>query len=77
MSTTSTAWRAFPGSYRGRCSSAGGADALSIRSLGGAPVFNPSPTPRWGLHLVDANIALGQLVADLRGQAATWLARRG
>ncbi len=71
---TSTAWRAFPGSYRGRCSPAGGADVLSIRSLGGAPVFRPSPTPQWGLHLVDANIALGQLVSVVHSQGAAWLA---
>jgi hypothetical protein len=71
---TSTAWRAFPGSYRGGCSSAGGADVLGIRSLGGAPVFTPSPTPQWGLHLVDANIALGQLVGVVRSQAAAWRA---
>jgi hypothetical protein len=71
---TSRAWRAFPGSYRGRCSSAGGADVLSIKSLGGAPVFRPSPTPQWGLHLVDANIALGQLVSVVHSQGAAWLA---
>ena len=69
----STAWRAFPGSYRARCSSAGGADVLTISSLGGAPVFSPSPTPSWGLHLVDANIALGDLVGLVRTQAANWL----
>jgi pimeloyl-ACP methyl ester carboxylesterase len=71
----STAWRAFPGSYRARCSSAGGADVLMISSLGGAPVFSPSPTPGWGLHLVDANIALGDLVGLVRAQAASWLRR--
>jgi pimeloyl-ACP methyl ester carboxylesterase len=71
----STAWRAFPGSYRARCSSAGGADVLSISSVGQAPVFAPSPTPEWGLHLVDANIALGQQVGLVRKQAAVW--RRG
>src|SRR5215213_2942003 len=73
----STAWRSFPGSYRGRCSSAGGADFLSISSLGGAPVFNPSPTPQWGLHLIDANIALGELADVVRAQGAAWLARHG
>jgi Protein of unknown function (DUF3089) len=68
----STAWRAFPGSYRARCSSAGGANVLMITALGGAPVFQPSPTPAWGLHLVDANIALGDLVGLVRRQAAVW-----
>jgi len=71
----STAWREFPGSYRARCSSAGGADVLAIRSLGGAPVFSPSPTPGWGLHLVDANIALRDLVDLARTQAANWRRR--
>jgi hypothetical protein len=74
---TSTTWRAFPGSYRGRCSTAGGADVLSISSIGDAPVFTPSPSPQWGLHLVDANIALGQLVSVVRSQAAAWLGRHG
>jgi hypothetical protein len=70
-----TAWRAFPGSYRATCSSAGGADVLRITSIGHAPVFTPSPTPQWGLHLVDANIALGQLVDIVRSQAAAWRRR--
>jgi pimeloyl-ACP methyl ester carboxylesterase len=73
----STAWREFPGSYRARCSSAGGADVLSISSVGQAPVFVPSPTPEWGLHLVDANIALGEQVSLVRKQAAVWRRARG
>jgi hypothetical protein len=72
----STAWRACPGSYRGTCSSAGGADVLRISSIGDAPVFKPSPSPEWGLHLVDANIALGQLVNVVRSQGAAWLGRQ-
>jgi hypothetical protein len=72
----STAWRAFPGSYRARCSAAGGADVLSISSVGDAPVLSPSPTPGWGLHLVDANIALGELVSVVHSQGAAWLRRR-
>ena len=27
----------------------------------------------WGLHLVDANIALGNLTADVSRQAKAWL----
>lgn len=74
---TSTAWRAFPGSYRGRCSSAAGADVLRIAPLGGAPVFQPSPSAEWGLHLLDANIALGEQVGLIRRQAAHWRRSRG
>jgi hypothetical protein len=29
-------------------------------------------TPQWGLHLVDANVAMGNLIAIVRQQAATW-----
>ena len=72
----STAWYSYPGAYRGRCSSAGGANVLLISSLGGAPVFRPSPDPSWGLHLVDANIALGDLVTLVRVQARHWLRAR-
>ena len=67
-----TAWRAFPGSYRARCSSAGGANVLQVSPVGGAPGLSASPTPEWGLHLVDANIALGDQVELVRAQAAAW-----
>ena len=29
-------------------------------------------TPQWGLHLIDVNLAMGNLVAIVRGQAAGW-----
>jgi hypothetical protein len=67
----STEWGASPNAYRAHCSS-GAANALIISPLRGAPVFHPSPTPSWGLHLVDANIALGNLVELVRHQAAVW-----
>lgn len=49
--------------YIGECSSADDADVLEISSVGGAPVLNPVPDATWGLHLVDANIALGNLTS--------------
>ena len=33
------------------------------RALGGAQTPQPAPDPTWGLHLLDANIALGNLVS--------------
>jgi hypothetical protein len=56
------------GAFTGRCSRAGGAHVLRIASAPGTPVPRPSPVPEWGLHLVDANIALGDLVKVLRRQ---------
>jgi hypothetical protein len=34
-------------------------------------------TPEWGLHLVDANVAMGDLVALARSQGRAWRHRRG
>ena len=58
----STPWVEAKGAYSGVCDSSDDADVLQISSLGGAPVLNPVPDATWGLHLVDANIALGNAV---------------
>jgi hypothetical protein len=67
----STEWGESPNAYRARCST-GPINALVTTPLRGAPVFKPSPDATWGLHLVDANIALGNLVGLVRHQAAVW-----
>jgi Protein of unknown function (DUF3089) len=56
-------------SFTGHCSSAGGANVLQISALPGAPTLHPVPDATWGLHLVDANVALGNLVATTADQA--------
>ena len=56
------------GAFTGRCSRVRGANVLRIASAPGTPVPKASPTPDWGLHLVDANIAQGDLVEVLRSQ---------
>ena len=48
---------------------------LEIGAREGAPTPNPSPTPAWGLHLLDANIALGNLVKAVKSEAASFAAR--
>ena len=47
-----------------------------VTALNGAQVAHPSPTASWGLHLLDANIALGNLVKVEKTEAAAY-ARRG
>ena len=37
--------------------------------------LDPSPDATWGIHLVDVNIALGNLVTIAGNQARAWLAR--
>jgi hypothetical protein len=70
-----TTWLSEPGAYRARCSSAGGANVLQVTALHGAETATPSPDPTWGLHLLDANIALGNLLTVVRSEAAAYAAR--
>jgi hypothetical protein len=74
--TPATNFVASEGAFRGRCSRAGGAHVLRITSQPGTPVPRPSPTPQWGLHLADANIALGNLVGVVRHQIRTYARTR-
>ena len=69
LPTVSTPWIEVDGAYNGQCSSADGANVLQIAGVPGAPVLHPVPDASWGLHLVDANIALGNLVDVVRTQA--------
>jgi hypothetical protein len=75
--TPSTVWSTEPGSYRARCSSANNANVLEISAVGGAKTPHPSPTPDWGLHLIDANIELGDLIAVVKTEAAAFLRHGG
>ena len=67
-----TPWFQVQG-YNGACDSSNDADVLQISSVGGAPTLNPVPDATWGLHLVDANIALGNLTDDTAVEAKAWL----
>ena len=52
-----------------------GARVLRIQPAPGAPALRPVPLPGWGLHLVDANIALGNLERLVRRQAEAYRSR--
>jgi hypothetical protein len=71
----STTWILLHHGYRARCSSAGGFHVLRIAARGNAPTITPSPNAQWGLHLVDANIALGNLVRLVHSEAAAYARR--
>jgi len=70
--TPRTVWSSEPNAYRARCSNVGGASVLQVSAVRGAQVATPSPDPTWGLHLLDANIALGNLVEIVRREAAAF-----
>jgi hypothetical protein len=61
--------------YSGRCERRNDANVLMLEPIGSSRKLNPSPTPDWGLHLADGNIALGDLVEVGARQADAWLAR--
>jgi hypothetical protein len=69
----STPWGDAPGAYSARCTAD---NVLEITPLGGAPLLHPVPDATWGLHVADANLALGNLVGLVRAQAARWNASR-
>lgn len=67
-----TVWSSEPGSYAAHCSGTGGAHVLQITALHGAQVATPSPDPTWGLHLLDANIELGNLITLVQREARAY-----
>jgi Protein of unknown function (DUF3089) len=72
---TSSTWLAFPKSYTATCSSAGGAHVLQVTPRGRAPRLVATPTAGWGLHLSDANIALGNQLRIAKKQIAAYAQR--
>jgi len=65
-------WTA-PGSYTARCADSNGAHVLEITARNGAQTPSPAPTPEWGLHLLDANVALGNLISIVQAESRAYL----
>jgi hypothetical protein len=71
-----TPWVTEPDLYSGQCLSQGGATWLQVS----APIHAGDPRtivgqtlgPTWGLHLVDVNIALGNLISLTRSEVAAY-----
>ncbi len=75
--TPPTVWWSAPGAYSARCETLDHATVLEIKPRLGAPLPTASPDAAWGLHLLDANIALGNLLKVVQSEAAAFTARRG
>jgi hypothetical protein len=71
--TPPTVWWSSPGDYSATCETLNGATVLEITPRAGAQTITPSPTTAWGLHLVDANIALGNLISIVKSEAAAFV----
>lgn len=75
--TGPTPWIEWDGRYTGECVNQGGASVFMVTPVGNAPLLMPEPTEGWGLHLVDVNIALGNLVSLVGKQTAAYQHRSG
>ena len=73
---TSTPWVTYPGLYQAQCEYRDGASWLQVtptRAAGDTrPVVTETLGPRWGLHLEDINLALGNLVTDVAALEENW-----
>jgi Protein of unknown function (DUF3089) len=70
-----TPWVAFPSAYTGRCTSSGNATWLQVTPVAGAAAgagLTRAQQPEIGLHVLDVNIALGNLVRLVRSEAAAY-----
>ena len=71
-----TPWVSFSGGYTARCETAGNAGWLQIAHTAGSadrrPLLTRFQQPILGLHILDLNIALGNLVKLVTGQAASY-----
>ena len=85
--TVTTPFVTLPGLLTGACTSVDGAHVLAIRteadpadprtdSIGGDVMVGGKDFEDWGLHLIDVNAVLGDLVVLGRKQGKAWLAGR-
>ncbi len=77
-----TPWITFPGLYTAACEDAGGASWLQVSDVAAAGDLRPFVTETlgtaWGYHLDDVNLALGNLVNDVRSEERAYeLGSRG
>lgn len=72
-----TPWVSYPGRFTAACEYADGASWLQINGptspSAGSPYLTTALGPTWGLHLVDPNIAMGNLVSLVHSEAVSWV----
>jgi len=70
-----TPWLTPKDRYKAKCMRSNGAHVLMVKGVGKAKALQPAPTPTWGLHLLDANLPLGDLIDVVRMQSKAFSAR--
>ena len=66
--TAKTAWLRPKDRYTAKCVKSGNAHVLMVKPIGKSMKLTPSPTDQWGLHLLDLNLPLGNLIDVVRAQ---------
>jgi hypothetical protein len=85
--TVDTPFVSVPGLLMANCASNEHATYLEITvkgdpsdprtdDIGGDLGMPGKPIPMWGLHLIDVNLVMGNLLTDVELQTRTYLARR-
>jgi hypothetical protein len=69
----STPWVEYDGQYTGECVISDQAHILMVRSHVHAPTLIAYPDARWGLHVDDPNVAMGNLVQLVQSEATSYL----
>ena len=77
----STPWVTYPDLFEAECKSQDGANWLQVDDVRKPGDTRPHATdslgPAWGYHLLDVNIALGNLVTLVRQQSQAWTKEHG
>jgi Protein of unknown function (DUF3089) len=78
--SVATPWVTYPNLYTANCQTADGATWLQVTDVAGTgddrPVVTETLGPTWGYHLDDINLALENLVNDIRLQENAYTAHR-
>jgi hypothetical protein len=69
-----TPWLQPQDHYTGRCVRSNGAHVLMLSPVASARTLDPSPDATWGTHLVDLNIAMGNLTTIVGAEGRAWRA---
>ena len=72
--TAPTPWLQPKERYSARCVREANTNTLRLASVGDSRQPNASPDETWGLHIGDANLAMGNLVELARSQSRAYLA---
>ena len=72
--TAKTPWLTPKDRYKAKCVRSNGAHVLMVKPIGQSRKLKPAPSASWGLHLVDINLPLGNLIDLVRQQQRTYSA---